>query len=148
MNWLTSPHWSLTSVIIANIWIGIPFNLVVLYSGLQTIPASLYEAAALDGASAWQRFWRITFPLLRPVSAITLLLGLVYTLKVFDIIWIMTKGGPADSSTTFATWSYQLGFGNLLPEFGPGAAVGNLLVVIALVFGLVYIRVQRKQALS
>ena len=64
------------SVIIANIWIGIPFNLVVLYSGLQNIPSDLYEAAALDGASAWQRFWRITFPLLRPVSAITLLLGL------------------------------------------------------------------------
>ncbi|MDT0570870.1 sugar ABC transporter permease [Streptomyces sp. DSM 3412] len=148
VNWLTSPDWSLPSVIIANIWIGVPFNLVVLYSGLQSVPGTLYEAAALDGANAWQRFWRITFPLLRPVSAITLLLGLVYTLKVFDIIWIMTKGGPADSSTTFATWSYQLGFGNLLPAFGPGAAVGNLLVVAALVFGLVYVRVQRKQALS
>jgi multiple sugar transport system permease protein len=146
VNWLTSPSWSLTSVIIANIWIGVPFNLVVLYSGLQSIPASLYEAAALDGANAWRRFWSITFPLLRPVSAITLLLGLVYTLKVFDIIWIMTKGGPADSSTTFATWSYQLGFGNLLPAFGPGAAVGNLLVVAALVFGLIYLKVQRKQA--
>ncbi|MEU9573858.1 sugar ABC transporter permease [Streptomyces massasporeus] len=148
VNWLTSPSWSLTSVIIANIWIGVPFNLVVLYSGLQSIPASLYEAAALDGANAWQRFWRITFPLLRPVSAITLLLGLIYTLKVFDIIWIMTKGGPADSSTTFATWSYQLGFGHLLPAFGPGAAVGNLLLVAALVFGLIYVKVQRKQALS
>ncbi|WP_031186378.1 MULTISPECIES: carbohydrate ABC transporter permease [unclassified Streptomyces] len=148
VNWLTSPSWSLTSVTIANIWIGVPFNLVVLYSGLQSIPASLYEAAALDGAGSWQRFWRVTFPLLRPVSAITLLLGLVYTLKVFDIIWIMTKGGPADSSTTFATWSYQFGFGNLLPAFGPGAAVGNLLVVAALVFGLLYVRVQRKQALS
>ena len=146
VNWLTAPTWSLVSVIIANIWIGIPFNLVVLYSGLQTIPESLYEAAALDGANAWQRFWRITFPLLRPVSAITLLLGLVYTLKVFDIIWIMTKGGPVDSSTTFATWSYRLGFGNMLPSFGPGAAVGNLLVIAALVFGLIYIRVQRKQA--
>jgi multiple sugar transport system permease protein len=148
VNWLTSPTWSLTSVIIANIWIGVPFNLVVLYSGLQTIPGSLYEAAALDGADAWQRFRHITFPLLRPVSAITLLLGLVYTLKVFDIIWIMTKGGPTDSSTTFATWSYRLGFGNLLPAFGPGAAVGNLLVVTALAFGLLYVRVQRKQGLS
>ena len=145
VNWLTSPDWSLLSVIIANIWIGIPFNLVVLYSGLQTIPPQIHEAAALDGVTGWQRFWWVTFPLLRPVSAITLLLGLIYTLKVFDIIWIMTKGGPTDSSTTFATWSYRLGFGNLLPEFGPGAAVGNLLIVIALVFGLVYIRAQRKQ---
>jgi multiple sugar transport system permease protein len=133
-------------VIIANIWIGIPFNLVVLYSGLQAIPQEVHEAAAIDGATSWQRFWRVTFPLLRPVSAITLLLGLVYTLKVFDLIWIMTKGGPADASTTFATWSYRLSFGNLLPEFGPGAAVGNLLIIMALVFGLLYIRIQRRQS--
>jgi multiple sugar transport system permease protein len=146
VNWLTSPRWALTSVIIANVWIGIPFNLVVLYSGLQAIPADLYEAAALDGATGRQRFWHITFPLLRPVSAIVLLLGLVYTLKVFDLIWIMTKGGPVDSSMTFATWSYRLGFGNLVPQFGPGAAVGNLLIVLALVAGLLYIRIQRRQA--
>jgi multiple sugar transport system permease protein len=139
VNWLTSPDWALWSVIIANIWIGIPFNLVVLYSGLQAIPAAVYEAAAIDGANGRQRFWKVTFPLLRPVSAITLLLGLVYTLKVFDIIWIMTKGGPSGASTTFATWSYRLGFGNLVPSFGPGAAVGNLLIVMALVFGLVYV---------
>ena len=144
VDWLTSPHWSLVSVIIANIWIGIPFNLVLLYSGLQSIPETLYEAAAIDGATPWQQFRRITFPMLRPVSAITLLLGWVYTLKVFDIIWIMTKGGPVDSSTTFATWSYRLGFGNLLPKFGPGAAVGNLLVLLALILGLVYIRTQRR----
>ncbi|MFB4270013.1 carbohydrate ABC transporter permease [Nonomuraea sp. GTA35] len=148
VNWLTSPDWALWSVIIANIWIGIPFNLVVLYSGLQAIPAAVYEAAAIDGANGRQRFWKVTFPLLRPVSAITLLLGLVYTLKVFDIIWIMTKGGPSGASTTFATWSYRLGFGNLVPSFGPGAAVGNLLIVMALAFGLVYIRVQRRQALA
>jgi multiple sugar transport system permease protein len=144
IDWLTSPHWSLIAVTIANIWIGIPFNLVLLYSGLQSIPQTLYEAAAIDGASAWQRFTHITFPLLRPVSAITLLLGLIYTLKVFDIIWIMTRGGPVDSSTTLATWSYRLGFGNLLPTFGPGAAVGNILVLIALAFALLYIRTQRK----
>ncbi|WP_035849540.1 carbohydrate ABC transporter permease [Kitasatospora azatica] len=145
VDWLTSPRWALTSVIIANIWIGIPFNLVVLYSGLQNVPAELYEAASLDGAGAWQQFRRITFPLLRPVSAITLLLGLVYTLKVFDLIWIMTRGGPGNSSSTLATWSYKLGFGTLLPQFGPGAAVGNILILIALLFGLLYIRVQRRQ---
>ncbi|MEU9836757.1 sugar ABC transporter permease [Streptosporangium sp. NPDC048047] len=148
VRWLTSPDWSLWSVIIANVWIGVPFNLVVLYSGLQAIDPAVHEAAALDGAVGWRRFRTITFPLLRPVSAITLLLGLVYTLKVFDIIWIMTKGGPSGSSTTFATWSYRLGFGNLLPEFGRGAAVGNLLIVAALVFGLIYIRAQRRQALA
>jgi len=148
INWLTSPSTSLIAVLIANIWIGIPFNLVILYSGLQNISQDLYEAASLDGATGAQQFWRITLPLLRPVSAITILLGLVYTLKVFDIIWIMTKGGPADSSTTLATWTYQLGFGSMLPDFGPAAAVGNLLILLALAFGVVYIRVQRKQAQS
>jgi multiple sugar transport system permease protein len=148
VNWLTSPRWSLVSVIIANIWIGIPFNLVVLYSGLQAIPRPLYEAAELDGAGGWQRFRWITWPLLRPVSAITLLLGLVYTLKVFDLIWIMTRGGPTDSSTTLATWSYRLGFGNLLPEFGPGAAVGNLLILLAVAAGGLYIGFERRRRLS
>ncbi|MEG3634396.1 carbohydrate ABC transporter permease [Micromonospora palythoicola] len=148
VNWLTSPRWSLASVIIANIWIGIPFNLVVLYSGLQAIPRVLHEAAELDGAGRWQRFRWITWPLLRPVSAITLLLGLVYTLKVFDLIWIMTRGGPTDSSTTLATWSYRLGFGNLLPEFGPGAAVGNLLILLAVAAGGCYLGFERRRRLS
>ena len=117
---------------------------MILYSGLQGIPAEVHEAASIDGANGWQTFWRVTFPLLRPVSAITILLGLVYTLKVFDIIWIMTNGGPADSSTTFAIWAYRLGFGSLLPDFSPAAAVGNLLILVALVFGLIYIRTQRR----
>ena len=140
INWLTAPTWSLVAVIIANIWIGIPFNLVILYSGLQNISDDVLEAAALDGASGWRTFRHVILPLLKPVSAITLLLGFVYTLKVFDIIWIMTRGGPGDSSTTLSTWSYQLGFGSLLPHFGPAAAVGNLLIIVALAFGLIYIR--------
>jgi multiple sugar transport system permease protein len=144
VDWLTSPTWSLGAVLIANIWIGIPFNLVIMYSGLQSIPADIFEAASIDGASGWQRFWRITFPLLRPVSAITLLLGFVYTLKVFDIIWIMTRGGPATSSTTLAIWSYQLSFGSLLPDFSSAAAVGNVLIVIAVVFALVYVRARSR----
>ncbi|MEV0347726.1 sugar ABC transporter permease [Nonomuraea sp. NPDC050680] len=145
INWLTSPDTSLLSVTVANIWLGIPFNLVILYAGLQNIPAELYEAAGLDGANSWQRFWRITFPLLRPVSAITLLLGLIYTLKVVDIIWIMTKGGPADASTTLATWSYREAFGTGQPDFSPAAAVGNLLILIAFAAGLAYVRLQRKE---
>ncbi|MGP3964053.1 carbohydrate ABC transporter permease [Nonomuraea sp. 3N208] len=145
INWLTSPDTSLLAVTIANIWLGIPFNLVILYAGLQNIPADLYEAAGLDGANAWQRFWRITFPLLRPVSAITLLLGLIYTLKVVDIIWIMTKGGPADASTTLAIWSYREAFGTGQPDFSPAAAVGNILILIAFAAGLVHVHLQRRE---
>ncbi|WP_129668283.1 carbohydrate ABC transporter permease [Phytoactinopolyspora endophytica] len=148
INWLTSPEWALTSVIIANIWLGIPFNLVILYAGLQNIPDDLYEAAALDGANAWQQFWRITFPLLRPVSAVTLLLGLIYTLKVVDVIWVMTTGGPGNASTTLAIWSYREAFGTGQPDFSPAAAIGNLLIGIALVAGFVYLYLQRRQERS
>lgn len=145
INWLTSPGTALISVIIANIWLGIPFNLVILYSGLQNIPGDLYEAASLDGATGWQQFRRITFPLLRPVSAITILLGLVYTLKVVDIIWVMTTGGPGDASTTLAVWSYRRAFGTAQPDFSAASAVGNLLIIIALVFGFAYLYLQRRQ---
>ncbi|WP_102159640.1 carbohydrate ABC transporter permease [Zhihengliuella halotolerans] len=148
INWLTSPDTAMAAVVIANIWLGIPFNLVILYSGLQNIPEDLYEAASLDGAGAWRKFTSITFPLLRPVSAITLLLGLVYTLKVVDIIWIMTAGGPANSTATLAIWSYREAFGTGQPDMSPAAAVGNLLIVIALVFGFVYLRVQQRQEKS
>lgn len=145
IDWLTSPDTAMTGVLLANIWLGIPFNLVILYSGLQNIPDDLYEAASLDGAGAWRKFTHVTFPLLRPVSAITLLLGLVYTLKVVDIIWIMTSGGPANATATLAIWSYREAFGTGQPDMSPAAAVGNLLIVIALICGFIYLRTQRRQ---
>ncbi|WP_425956072.1 carbohydrate ABC transporter permease [Xylanimonas sp. McL0601] len=143
--WLNAQH-SLMSVTIANIWLGIPFNLVILYSGLQNIPADLYEAAALDGAGAWRQFWHLTFPLLRPVSAITLLLGFVYTLKVVDIIWIMTLG--TGSSQTLATWAYGMAFGkgaSSIIRYSQASVLGTILLVIALAMGFVYLAVQRRQ---
>jgi multiple sugar transport system permease protein len=143
--WLSADN-ALMSVTIANIWLGVPFNLVILYSGLQNISADLYEAASIDGASSWQQFWRITMPLLRPVSVITVLLGLVYTLKVVDIIWIMTTG--AGTSQTLATWSYGMAFGkgaSTVIRYSQASAVGTILLLAALAFGIVYLIVQRKQ---
>jgi multiple sugar transport system permease protein len=145
IGWLSDPHWSLTAVIIANIWLGIPFNLILLYSGIQGIPATLYEAAAIDGAGAWRRFTAITWPLLRPVTTVTLLLGLVFTIKAFDIIYVLTGGGPVNASDTLATWAFEISFQND-HQLGLGAAVGEILVVVALVFGLIYIRAQRREA--
>ena len=136
--WLSSTSWALPAVILTNIWIGIPFNLVILHGGLRAIPASLYEAAALDGAGAWQRFRHVTWPLLRPVTGIVLMLGLVYTIKVFDVIMVVTGGGPANATQTLTTWSYRLSFQDF--AFGQGAAVGNVLIVVATVFGLLYLR--------
>jgi multiple sugar transport system permease protein len=141
--WLTDPHLALISVLIANIWIGIPFNMVILYGGLQDIPEPLYEAAAIDGASPWQRFRYISLPLLRPVSTVVLLLGLVYTLKVFDVIMSITRGGPANASHTLNTWAYSLSFNTL--DFGLGAAAGDILLVVVLIFGLLYLRYARRE---
>ena len=142
--WLNAEN-ALMSVTIANIWLGIPFNLVILYSGLQNIPTQLYEAASIDGAGPWRRFWSITMPMLRPVTLITLLLGLVYTLKVVDIIWIMTMG--TGSSQTLATWSYGMAFGkgtSGVIQYSEASAVGSILLVVALLFGLVYVAIQRR----
>ncbi|WP_258862712.1 carbohydrate ABC transporter permease [Marinitenerispora sediminis] len=141
--WLTSTQWALVSVTLVNIWVGIPFNMVILYGGLQAIPESLYEAAALDGAGAWQAFRAVTWPLLRPVVAVVLMLGLVYTVKVFDVIMVLTGGGPAGASETLTTWSYALSFEEF--AFGRGAAVGNLLIVVALLIALAYLRSVRRQ---
>ncbi len=139
--WLTSPNVALVAVVIVNIWLGIPFNMTILYSGLQDIPDELYEAAALDGAVGWRAFLHVTWPLLRPVVGVVLVLGVVYTLKVLDIILGLTDGGPANATVTLATQSYKLSFANF--EFGQGAALGNILVVISLVFALVYLRTSR-----
>jgi multiple sugar transport system permease protein len=142
--WLTTPTGALIAVTIANIWIGIPFNMVTIYSGLQGISSDFYEASSIDGAGKWQTFWYVTLPLLRPVIGIVLMLGLIYTLKVFDIIYIMTSGGPANSSQTFATWSYNLSFNQQL--FGQGSALGNTIMVIALLVSLVYLSWQTRTA--
>jgi multiple sugar transport system permease protein len=141
--WLTDPHLAPISVLIANIWIGIPFNMVILYGGLQDIPVTLYEAAEIDGANAWQRFRHISWPLLLPVSTVVLLLGLVYTLKVFDVIMSITRGGPANVSQTLNTWAYSLSFTTF--DYGLGAAAGDILMVVVLIFGLIYLRYARSK---
>ncbi|WP_457963890.1 sugar ABC transporter permease [Arthrobacter sp. D1-29] len=140
--WLTSTSLALAAVVGVNIWIGIPFNVTVLYGGLQDIPDELYEAASLDGATGWRAFRHVTWPMLRPVVSVVLVLGVVYTLKVLDIILGLTNGGPANSTQTIATQSYALSFQDF--KFGEGAAMGNVLVLISLVFAVLYLRVNRR----
>jgi multiple sugar transport system permease protein len=141
--WLTSPDVALLAVIIVNIWIGIPFNLTLLYSGLQDIPDELYEAGSLDGATGWKAFWHITWPNLRAVVSVVLMLGVIYTLKVLDIILGLTQGGPANATQTIATQSYQRSFVEF--KFGQGAALSNILILISLVFAVVYLRATRRR---
>lgn len=141
--WLTSTSLALIAVIGVNIWIGIPFNTVILHGGLQGIPNELYEAGELDGAIGWRAFRYITWPMLRPVVSVVLVLGVVYTLKVLDIILGLTNGGPANATQILSTQAYELSFTTF--EFGQGAAVSNLLIVLSLVFAIVYLRLNRRK---
>jgi multiple sugar transport system permease protein len=140
--WLVSPNLALLAVIGVNIWLGIPFNTTILYSGLQGVPQELYEAAALDGAVGVRAFRYITWPSIRSVVSVVIVLGVVYTLKVVDIILGLTGGGPANSTQTLATNAYHQSFVNF--EFGQGAAVSNVLIVVSFVFAMVYIFMSRK----
>ena len=141
--WLTSPDVALVTVILVNVWLGIPFNLTLLYSGLQDIPEELYEAGALDGATGWKAFWHITWPNLRDVVGIVLMLGVIYTLKVIDIILGLTGGGPANATETIATQSYERSFVEF--KFGEGAALSTILILISLAFAFVYLRATRRR---
>jgi multiple sugar transport system permease protein len=140
--WLSTTSLALIAVIVVNIWVGIPFNTTILYGGLQDVPEELYEAAALDGATGWRAFRHVTWPLLRPVVNVVLVLGVVYTLKVLDIILVLTDGGPANATQTIATQAYHLSFREF--QFGQGAAMSNILIVISLVFALLYLRANRR----
>ncbi|AVH60747.1 MULTISPECIES: carbohydrate ABC transporter permease [Streptomyces] len=139
--WLSSPSVALLSAVLVNIWIGIPFNMVILYGGLQEIPRDVYEAAALDGSGPWRTFRSITLPMLRPVITVVLVLGFMSTVKILDLILALTSGGPADSTQTLGTVTYQLSFLQL--DFGQGAVVGNVLILISAVFAVLYLRANR-----
>jgi len=139
--WLNSPGTALLSAVLVNIWIGIPFNMAILYGGLQEIPRELYEAAALDGAGPWRAFRSVTLPVLRPVITVVLVLGFMSTIKILDLILALTGGGPADSTQTLGTMTYHLSFLRL--DFGQGAVVGNVLILISAVFALLYLRANR-----
>ncbi|MFJ2190000.1 carbohydrate ABC transporter permease [Kitasatospora sp. NPDC087861] len=140
--WLTGTSQALVSVTLINVWVGIPFNTTILYGGLQDVPTHLYEAAKLDGAGPVTTFRHVTWPLLRPVVSVVLVLDVVYTVKVLDIILTVTGGGPANATETIATLSYELSFRQF--EFGRGAAMSTVLVVVSLVFALVYLRANRR----
>jgi multiple sugar transport system permease protein len=141
--WFDSSFKAMFVIIFVNVWIGIPFNAVLLYSGLQDIPDELSEAAALDGCGAWQRFRYVTVPLLRPVSLIVIMLGIIYTVKTFDLVIVLTNGGPDNGSQLMSTWAYTLAFQNF--QTGQGAAVANMLFVFCMIVAFFYIRATRRE---
>jgi multiple sugar transport system permease protein len=139
--WLGTPATAMFSVQLVNIWRGIPFFGISLLAGLQAIPQELYEAADIDGASAWSKFWNVTFPLLMPVTAVVTLFSIVQTFADFQIVYVLTRGGPVNSTHLFATLTHQTAI--LAGRLGEGAAVSLFMfpvLVIAVVLQLRYLQ--------
>ncbi|HKH66202.1 MAG TPA: sugar ABC transporter permease, partial [Reyranella sp.] len=138
---LGDPTLAMGSVIAVNIWRGVPFFAISLLAGLQTISPELNEAAAIDGARPWNRFWYVTWPLLLPVTMVVMLFSVIQTFADFQLVYVMTGGGPANATHLFATYAYQLGIGTgLLSE---GAAISLAMfpfLFIIVVVQLLYIR--------
>lgn len=138
IGWLLKGNTAMFALIMANSWVGIPFNMLLLTTGLNNISADVYEAADIDGASGFQKFTKITIPLLKPTIMSVLVLGFVLTFKVFDLVYVMTGGGPVDATEVLSTYSYKLSF--QLFHFGEGAAVANVLFVCLFLVALVYLK--------
>ncbi len=131
INFLGDPNMARASVIFANIWRGIPFVAITLLAGLQTVSPSLYEAATLDGATDWQRFRYITYPLLTPIIAVVMTFSVLFTFTDFQLIWALTRGGPVNATHLMATLSYQRGI--LSGRLGEGAAIATAMIPFLLV---------------
>jgi multiple sugar transport system permease protein len=109
VNWLGDPNWARFAVILVNVWFGAPFFMIMYLAALKSVPEQLYEAASIDGANWWQKLWYITIPMMRNIIAITVLFSLIVTFANFDIVRVLTAGGPLDQTHVFATWAFQLG---------------------------------------
>jgi len=141
INWLGNPDLAMLSVIIVNIWRGVPFYAISLLAGLQTIRPELQEAAAIDGARPWQRFWYVTWPLLLPVTMVVVLFSVIQTFADFQLVYVLTGGGPANATQLFATYAYQIGIGTGLLSQGAAISLAMFPVLLAVVIvQLLYIR--------
>lgn len=141
INWLGEPVLAMTSVIIVNVWRGVPFYAISLLAGLQTISPELHEAAAIDGARAWARFRHVTWPLLLPVTLVIVLFSVIQTFADFQLVYVLTGGGPANATQLFATYAYQLGIGTGLLSQGAAISLAIFpILLIVVVVQLVYIR--------
>ncbi len=142
--WTGDAAWARLSVIVVNVWYGAPFFMIMYLAALKSVPAELYEVAAIDGAGWWQRLWYITLPMMRNIIAITTLFSLIVTFANFDIVWILTAGGPVDRTHVFATWAFRLGIqGGDIPL---GASVSLFMVPILTVAAIFILRDVNKRA--
>jgi multiple sugar transport system permease protein len=134
--WLAQYNTAMFALIMVNTWRGFPFFGVTLLAGMQSIPAELYEAAEIDGASAWQRFWRITLPNLRTVLLVVTILSIIWTFNDFSIVWLLTGGGPGNATDVFATYTYKLGF--TASRLGYGQTISVILTPVLIVIIMIF----------
>ncbi|WP_296039155.1 sugar ABC transporter permease [uncultured Agrobacterium sp.] len=141
--WLSDPSISIYSVIIANIWLGVPFNMILLSVGLASIPDDVYEAAELDGATRLQRFFTITLPMMRAQLGAVISLGIIFTLQQFDLFAALTQGGPSNASNVLQYWSWELAFREY--RIGHGSVVSVVMTLLVIVVATAYVRSTRHE---
>jgi multiple sugar transport system permease protein len=140
--WLADPNTAMAGVLLASIWRGFPFFAITLLAGLQSIPRELYEAAEIDGAGTWQRFWHITLPMLAGLIVLTTMLRAIWSFNFIENIFLMTYGGPASSTTTWAFYLFQRFFD--AGDIGYSAAMGIVLFVFLMLFAALYLRLAKR----
>lgn len=143
VEWLLNGSTAMIAIIAGNCWVGIPFNMLLLTSGLTGISQEVYESAEVDGANGFEKFIYITLPLMKPAIASVLMLGFIYTFKAFDLMFVMTKGGPLNSTDVLGTYSYTLSFTQY--EFSLGSATAIILFCCLFIIGLFYLRMISKE---
>lgn len=143
VEWLLSGSTAMIAIIAVNCWVGIPFNMLLLTSGLTGISTEIYESAEVDGANPFQRFLYITLPLMKPAILSVLMLGFIYTFKAFDLMFVMTSGGPLNSTDVLGTYAYTLSFKQY--EFSLGSTAAIILFACLFIVGLFYLRLISKE---
>jgi ABC-type sugar transport system permease subunit len=138
ISWFTDVRFALAAIMLVTIWKQYPLSCLILFAGMKTIPADIYEAASIDGAGKWKRFVHITMPSLRYVTSVLVLLLVIWSFTNFVIIWMLTGGGPADRTATLSIYTYLNAF--KFNKLGYGAAVGVVCLLVSLLFSIVYYR--------
>lgn len=146
VNWLVSANWSFFWIVFVSIWSQMGFYTLILLAGLQAIPSDVYEAAEMDGASKWRVFYRITMPLLAPTMVVVLVLSLIRAVQDFDVIFVLTGGGPGSATTLIVQYIYETGFASKPQLFGLAAAASILMAVVLMVLTLMQLAATRNRA--
>jgi multiple sugar transport system permease protein len=144
VNWLGTPALAIHAAIVADVWKTTPFVVILLLAGLALIPSDVYRAAALDGASAWQTFRHVTLPLLRPILMVVVVFRMIDALRAFDLLYVMTGGGPADTTETLSIYAYKMLFQTL--QFGYGSAIGVVMFMLVALVSLFQLWVGRRDS--